>query len=114
MDVTRSQSAPFEIAELVEHEYRVIAAAAKMPVVGAAFLLAIGRALARIHIEHDRLRRSPLVHLVDPLTGQIGKSDKVLGLAQPLRLEPAHLASRGGTPGDRPVADHPAHRWVAA
>src|SRR6516164_9302460 len=43
MDVTRSQSAPLDIAELVEHEYRVIAGAAEMPVVGAAFLLAIGR-----------------------------------------------------------------------
>src|SRR6516162_8361455 len=105
MDVTWPQSAPLDIAELVEHEYRVIAGAAEMPVVGAAFLLAIGRALARIHIEHDRLRRSPLVHLVDPLAGQISESDKVVGAAQPLRLEPAHLASRGGRPSDRPV-DH--------
>src|SRR5215469_14506730 len=56
----------------------VIAGAAEMPVVGAAFLLAMGRALARIHIEHDSLWRSPPVHLVDPLAGQIGESDKVL------------------------------------
>jgi hypothetical protein len=38
-----------------------------MPIVGAAFLLAVGRALARIHVEYDGLRRSPLMHLVDPL-----------------------------------------------
>ena len=55
-----------------------------MPVVGAAFLLAIGRALARIHIEHDSLRGPPVVHLVDPLAGQIGESGKVLGPAQPV------------------------------
>jgi hypothetical protein len=39
MDVTRSQSAPLDIADLVEHEHRVIAGAAEMPIVGAAFLL---------------------------------------------------------------------------
>jgi len=37
--------APFDIAELVEHEQRVITSAAEMPVVGAAFLLAVGRTL---------------------------------------------------------------------
>jgi len=40
---------------------------------GAAFLLALGRALARIHVEHDPLRRSALMHLVDPLAEQIGE-----------------------------------------
>ena len=85
-----------------------------MAVVGAAFLLAVGRALARIHVEHDESRRSPLVHLVDPLAGQIGESGEVLGPAQPLRLKPAHLAGRGGRSGDRPVADHPAHRRIVA
>ena len=112
--VARPQGAPLQIAELVEHEQRVIAGAAEVAVVGAAFLLAVGRALARIHVEHDDPRRSPLVHLVDPLAGQIGESGEVLGPAQPLRLEAAHLAGRGGRPGDRPVADHPAHRRIAA
>ena len=88
MDVTGSQSAPLDIAELVEHEQRVIAGAAEMAVIGAVFLIALGRALARIHVEHDGLRRSPVVHLVDPLAGKIGESSKVLGSAQPLRLEP--------------------------
>jgi hypothetical protein len=39
---------------LVEHEQRVVAGTAEMTVVGAAFLLAIGRALARTHVENDR------------------------------------------------------------
>jgi hypothetical protein len=108
------QGAALDIAELIEHEQRVITGAAEMAIVGAAFLLAIGRALARIHVEHDDLRRSPPVHLADPLTGKIGERGKVLGPAQPLRLEAAHLAGRGGRTGDRPVADHPAHRRVMA
>src|SRR3954454_21695951 len=47
MDVARSQRAPFDIAELVEHEERVIAGAGEMAVVGAAFLLAIEPAPAQ-------------------------------------------------------------------
>ena len=41
------------LAEPVEPEQRVIAGAAEMAVVGAGFLLAIGRALARSLIERD-------------------------------------------------------------
>jgi len=37
-----------------------------------------------------------------------------LRVAEPLRLEPAHLAGRSGRLGDRPVTDHPAHCRVAA
>ena len=84
-----------------------------MPVIGAAFLLAIGRALARIHVEHDRLRRSPPVHLVNPPARQVGKGGEVLGRLSQLSRSP-HLASRSGRPGDRPVAHDPAHRRVAA
>jgi hypothetical protein len=62
----------------------------------------------------DHLRRSPLVHLVDPPARQIGESGEVLRPGQPLGLEASHLAGRGGRPSDRPVADHPAHRRVAA
>jgi hypothetical protein len=85
-----------------------------MAIVSGTFLLAVGRALARIHVEHDDPGRSPLVHLVDPPSGQIAESGKVLGPAQPLRLEAAHLAGRGGIPCDRLIADHPAHRRITA
>src|SRR5215211_6192880 len=56
--------------------------AAEMPVIGAAFLFAIGRAFARIHVKYDGLRPSPPAHFVDPLTGQIGQRSKILGPAQ--------------------------------
>ncbi len=85
-----------------------------MAVIGAAFLGAVGRALARIHVENDDSRRSPRVHLVDPPAGKISESGKVLGPAQRLRLETAHLTGGGGRPGDRTVADHPAHCRVMA
>jgi hypothetical protein len=45
------------------------------------------------------------VHLVDPLSGQIGKRGKVLGPGQPLGLEAAHLAGRGGGSLDRSCHD---------
>src|SRR4051794_14301354 len=113
MDVAPPQRAPLDIAELVEHEQWMITGAGKVAIVGTAFLLSVSRALARIHVEHDGLRRSPPAHLVDPLTGQIGESNKVLGPTQPLRFETPHLAGRGGISGDRLLAHHPAHRRVA-
>ena len=85
-----------------------------MAVVGAALLLAVGRAFARIHVEHDDPRRSPLVHRVDPLARQIGESGEVLRSSQPLGLEAAHLAGRGSLTHWRSAADHPTHRRVAA
>jgi hypothetical protein len=97
---------------VVEDKQRVITGAAKVAVIGAAFLLAVSRAFARIHIEHDYSGRLPLVHFVDPLAGQAGESGEVLGPAEPLRLEATHLAGRGRRPGDRAVADHPAHRRI--
>jgi hypothetical protein len=85
-----------------------------MPVVGAALLLAVGRALARIHVEHDDPRWSPPVHGVDPPARQIGKGGEVLRSGQPFRLEAAHLTGRGRPTHRRRAADHPAHRRVAA
>jgi len=82
---------------------------------GAALLIAVSRALARIHVEHDDPWRSPpLVHSIDPPGRQSGKSGEVLRLRQPCGLEPAHLAGRGGRCLDGSVADHPAHRRIAA
>ena len=83
-----------------------------MPIVGAALRLTVGRALARIPVEYNRLRRAPLVHLVDPPTGQIGKSGEIIRPGQPLRLEATHLAGKGSLTHRRATADRPAHRRV--
>ena len=54
VNVPRKQGTALHIVELVEHEKRVVTGAAEMPVVGAAFLLALGRVLARYHkISYD-------------------------------------------------------------
>jgi hypothetical protein len=92
VDVAGAQDTPLQIAELVEHEQRMVAGAAEMAVVGAAFLFAVGRAFARIHVQHDDPRSTPLVHRLDPLARQIGEGSEVLWPRQPLGLEAAHLA----------------------
>jgi hypothetical protein len=114
MDVSGPPGAPLQIAELVEVKHRVIAGAAEMAVVGAAFLVAVGRAFARIHVQHDDPRLTPLVHRLDPLARQIGAGSEVLRPRQPLGLETSHLAGRGTPTHRRVAADHPAHRWIAA
>jgi hypothetical protein len=77
--VARPEGAAFDIAKLVEHEQRVITHAAEVPIVGALFLLAIGRALARIHVEHDSLRRSPPVHLSIHRPGRSARAARFSG-----------------------------------
>src|SRR6516165_5962876 len=77
-------------------------------------LLAISRALARIHVEHDNPRRAPPVHGVDPQARQIGKSSEVLRPGQPLGLDPAHLAGRGSLTHWCPTTDHATHCGIAA
>ncbi len=97
MDVSEPQGAPLQIAELVEHEHRVIAPAAEMAVVGAAFLFAVGRALARIHVQHDDPRLTPLVHRLDPLArqisegGEVHRTGQLFGLEAPIWLAEAPL-----------------------
>src|SRR3954467_11789716 len=81
VDVARPQCASLDVAELVEHKQRMIAGAGEVAVIGTAFLAAVGRAFARIHVEYDGLRPSPAAHFVNPLTGKIGESGKVLGSA---------------------------------
>jgi hypothetical protein len=46
------ERAPLQIAKLVEYEQRVVAGAAEVTVVGTRLLLAISRALGRIHVGH--------------------------------------------------------------
>jgi hypothetical protein len=85
-----------------------------MAVIGAYLVLAVGRAFARIHVEHDDPWPTPLVHRIDPLARQIGERGKVLRPCQPLGLEAPHLAGRGGPTHWRVAADHPTHRRVVA
>jgi hypothetical protein len=111
--VARPQRAALQVAELVEHEERVVAGAAEVAVVGAALLLAVGRALAGVHVEHHDPRRTAAMHGVDPAPGQVGERGQVPRPGQPFRLEAAHLAGGGRGLPDGPVAHHPAHRGVA-
>src|SRR5262249_23249574 len=108
--VAGTQSTAFEVAKLVEHEQRMIAGAGVMPVPDAHLLLAMGRAHARIHVEHDASRRAAAVHKVDPLAGPIGNSRKVLRGREPLRLEAAPPAPGRRTALSRLAANNPAHR----
>jgi len=108
--ITWPQRASLDIAELIEYEQRVIASAAEMAIVGTAFLLPVGRALARIHVKNDHPGRSPLMHLVDPLAGQIGERCKVLGPTQPLRLKAAIWLADAAEPA---IAWSPATQHIA-
>jgi hypothetical protein len=92
VDVARAKRTPFQIAELVEQKQRVVAGAGVVAIPDAVLLLAMRRADARIHVEHDALRRTAAVHAVDPLPGEIGEHREVVERSEPLGLEVAHLA----------------------
>jgi hypothetical protein len=77
MDVAGTKGAAFQIAELVEEEQRMIAGAGVMAVPDAHLLLAVRRADARIHVEHDASGRATAMHSVDPLPGKIEERRKV-------------------------------------
>ena len=78
MNVARAQRRTLQIAELVEHEQRVIAGAGEVAVVGGAFLIAMGRTDTRIHIEHDGRWRAAVTNAVDPPPRQIDERGEVL------------------------------------
>jgi hypothetical protein len=109
MDVAGAQRRTLQIAELIEHEQRMVAGTGEVAVVGGAFLLAMGRADARIHIEDDGPRRAPARNGVDPLPRETGERGEVLVTREPFRLEPPHLAGRGRIALDGLAADEPAH-----
>jgi hypothetical protein len=61
----------------------VIAGAGEVAVVGCAFLVAIGRAGTRIHVEKNCPRRVVAMNVVDPLPGEIGERGKVFITREP-------------------------------
>ncbi len=72
LKVAGPQSAPHQIAELVEHEERMQALRLEVAIVSRSLLIAMNRALGAVHVQRDALRRSPVMHRVDPAAGQIG------------------------------------------
>jgi len=112
--VARPQRAPFEIAVLVEDEEWMIAGAGKVPVVCGAFLRAVRRAHAAVDVEHQRRRRPPGLHAVDPAPGQVGEGGEVPLLGHRARLEAAHLARRRRVLRHRPATDDPAYRRITS
>jgi hypothetical protein len=54
------------------------------------------------------------MHAIDPLTGKIARSRKVLFSSEPARLEAAHLACRRRASRGRFPADDPTHRGIVA
>jgi hypothetical protein len=80
----------------------------------AVLLVAMGRDHARIHIEHDASWRTASMHAIDPLTGKIARSRKVLFSSEPARLEAAHLACLRRASRGRFPADDPTHRGIVA
>ncbi len=92
VDVAGTQRGPFQIAELAEDEQRVVAGAAKVAVVGGAFLLAVGWADARVHVEHHDIGRAAGMNGVDPRPRQIRQDGEVGLVGQHLGLEAPHLA----------------------
>ena len=78
MDVAGAQVAPFQIAELIEHEQRMIAGTPEVPIVSCAFLVAMGRADEAIHVEDDHLRRMAVINLIDPHPVHVSQGVNVL------------------------------------
>ncbi len=91
MHVAGTQYAPFEIAELVEYEERVVTRAAEVPIPNAHLLIAVRRAHARIHVQHDLLGCPAPADAVDPLAGEIDKCAEMPRRREPLRFKATHL-----------------------
>ena len=74
VDIAGPQSAPFQIAELVEHEKRVQALLPEMTIPCRPFLIAVHRAFRTVHVQSDDLRRAFVVHRVNPAARQVGQA----------------------------------------
>jgi hypothetical protein len=112
VDVAGTKRAALQIAKLIEQKQRMVTGAAIVAVPDAHLLLAMGRAHARIHIEHDAARRTASMDYIDPLARKISKGGKVLFGGQPSRLKTAHLARRGRATMPSLTTDDPAHRRI--
>jgi hypothetical protein len=66
VNVAGTQSAAFQIAELVEDEQRMVADAAEVPVVGRVLLIAESRADTGVHVQHDSSHRAAFGDAVYP------------------------------------------------
>ena len=83
-----------------------------MTVIGAPLLLAVGRADAGVHVEHNPLHGAAGVNAVDPAPGQVRQGGQVRPLRHDLGLEAAHLAGGGRLSSHGPATHHPAHRRI--
>src|SRR5674476_71497 len=90
----------------------MIAGAGEVAVVGGAFLVAIGLAHTRVHVEHDAVQRATAVYPVNPSPAKIGERNKVLIIRKPLGLEASHLAGGGCLLRCGPTANNPSHRRI--
>jgi hypothetical protein len=73
VDVAGTKRTSFQVAELVEHEERMITGAGIVAVPDAHLLFTMGRAHARIHVEDDALRWTTTMNAINPLARKIGK-----------------------------------------
>ncbi len=113
VDITGTQEAPLQVAELNAAKERVGARAVKVPIVSRALLITLNWALGAIHVEDDELRLLALMNPVDPGTGEIAQGRQVLIRGKPLRLEAPHLTGRGCTTIKALAIHDGAHRRVA-
>src|SRR5665811_404787 len=90
----------------------MIAGAGEVTVVGCSFLVAIGLAHTRVHVEHDAVQRTAAANPVNPSPAEIGERDKVLIIRKPIRLEASHLAGGGCLLRCSTTANDPAHRRI--
>ncbi len=68
MHVAIAQQRPLHIAKLIEAKQRVVASAAEMPIVGSAFLFAIGLADRTVHVQDQFTQRLAFSQPVNPLS----------------------------------------------
>jgi hypothetical protein len=83
---------------IVEQKQWVVADRLEGSVVDAAFLLAMHRALARIHVEHRAVGSVPRLGLPNHVAVHGHQPDEVLFTGQQLRLEPMQRGRQGRTP----------------